>query len=173
LITSRLVLPIMRNASDKGCREYQNTHLLFNSSLRKSYHLWDKLEKYCRAGRKQTTIWSMRISCCIPKATKCTLRLRNTNRFSTVTMVTRTRLNVKLYVHCLPCFVGVFFFLETPQSLLLATGWTVRGSNPGGREIFRTRLDRPWVPPSLLYNRYRVFPGGKAAGAWCWPPTTF
>ena len=26
-------------------------------------------------------------------------------------------------------------------------------------------------PPSLLYNGYRVFPGGKAAGAWRWPPT--
>ena len=24
--------------------------------------------------------------------------------------------------------------------------------------------------PSLLYNGYRVFPGGKAAGAWRWPP---
>ena len=24
----------------------------------------------------------------------------------------------------------------------LATGWTVRGSNPGGREIFRIRPDR-------------------------------
>jgi len=22
-----------------------------------------------------------------------------------------------------------------------------------------------------LYNGYRVFPGGKAAGAWRWPPT--
>jgi len=22
--------------------------------------------------------------------------------------------------------------------------------------------DRPWGPPSLLYNRYQVFPGGKA-----------
>ena len=29
-----------------------------------------------------------------------------------------------------------------------------------------------WGPPSLLYNWYRVFPGGKAAGAWRWPPTT-
>jgi hypothetical protein len=28
-------------------------------------------------------------------------------------------------------------------------------------------------PPSLLYNGSRVFPGGKAAGAWCWPPTPF
>jgi hypothetical protein len=39
-------------------------------------------------------------------------------------------------------------------------GWTVRGSNPGGGEIFRIHPDRPWGPPSLLYNGYRVsFPG--------------
>jgi len=36
-----------------------------------------------------------------------------------------------------------------------------------GGENFRTRPDRPWGPPSLLYNGYRVFPRGKAAGAWC------
>ena len=28
-------------------------------------------------------------------------------------------------------------------------------------EIFRTCPDRPWGPPSLLYNGYLVFPGGK------------
>jgi hypothetical protein len=43
----------------------------------------------------------------------------------------------------------------------LATGWTVRGSNPCGSAIFRICPDRPWNPPSLLYNGYRVFPGGK------------
>ena len=37
----------------------------------------------------------------------------------------------------------------------------VRGSNPGGGEIFHTCPDRSWVPSSLLYNVYRVFPGGK------------
>ena len=37
----------------------------------------------------------------------------------------------------------------------LATGSTVRGLNRGGSEIFRTG------PPNLLYNGYRVFPGGK------------
>jgi hypothetical protein len=31
-----------------------------------------------------------------------------------------------------------------------------RGSNPGESEIFRTRPDRLWGPPSLLYNAYRV-----------------
>jgi hypothetical protein len=44
-------------------------------------------------------------------------------------------------------------------------GWTVRGSNPGGGEIFRSRPDRPWGPPSLLYDGYRVsFPGVKRPG---------
>ena len=43
----------------------------------------------------------------------------------------------------------------------LATGWTVRGSNTGGGEIFFTCPDRPCGPPSFLYNGYRVFPGGK------------
>jgi hypothetical protein len=48
------------------------------------------------------------------------------------------------------------------QSVLrLATGWRVRGSNPGRSEIFRTCPDRPWGPPSLLYKGYRVFPGSR------------
>ena len=42
------------------------------------------------------------------------------------------------------------------------TGWTVRGSNPGGGEIFRTCPDRPWGPPSLLYNGHRVYRGVKS-----------
>jgi hypothetical protein len=51
----------------------------------------------------------------------------------------------------------------------IATGYGLDG--PGiesqwAGEIFRTRSDRPWGPPSLLYNGYRVFPGGKAARAW-------
>jgi len=39
------------------------------------------------------------------------------------------------------------------------------------RRISRTRTDRPWVPPTLLYNGYRVFPVGKPVGAWRWPTT--
>jgi hypothetical protein len=50
-------------------------------------------------------------------------------------------------------------------------GWMVRGLNPDGGENFRTRLEGPWGPRSLLYNGYRFFPVGKAVGAWCWPPT--
>jgi hypothetical protein len=82
----------------------------------------------------------------------------------------------KLYLRCLKVVVFRKFVLmytiysnwaAIAQSVQrLATSWTVRGSNPGGGEIFSTRPDRPWGPPSLLYNGYRVIPGGKAAGAW-------
>jgi hypothetical protein len=48
----------------------------------------------------------------------------------------------------------------------VATGWAVLGSNPGGGEIFRTCPDRPWGPPSPLYNAYRVsFSGIKRPGS--------
>jgi len=47
-----------------------------------------------------------------------------------------------------------------PLSDWLRAGWP--GDRiPVGGEIFRICSDRPWGPPSLLYNRYRVFPGGK------------
>ena len=39
------------------------------------------------------------------------------------------------------------------------------GIESGVGENFRTLPDRPCGPPSLLYNGYRVFPGGKAAEA--------
>ena len=49
------------------------------------------------------------------------------------------------------------------SSVAIATelpGWTGRGSNPG-RARFSARLGRPWGQFNLLYNGYRVFPGGK------------
>jgi hypothetical protein len=56
-------------------------------------------------------------------------------------------------------------WVGTAQSVKrLATVWTFRGLNPGGGEIFRTRPDRPWGPPSLPYNEYRVFPGVERPG---------
>ena len=41
----------------------------------------------------------------------------------------------------------------------------VRESNPGRQQIFCTRPDQPWGPPSLLCNGYRVsFLGAKRPG---------
>jgi hypothetical protein len=39
-------------------------------------------------------------------------------------------------------------------------------SNPGGGEIFSTRLERPWGLHRLLYSGYLVISGVKAIGAW-------
>jgi len=39
--------------------------------------------------------------------------------------------------------------------------------------MFRARSDRPWGPLNFLSKEYLVFLGGKAVGAWRWPPTPF
>ena len=51
-----------------------------------------------------------------------------------------------------------------PDSVVgIATDYELDGPGIESRwvEIFRTCPDRSWGPPSLLYNGYRVFPGGK------------
>ena len=66
-------------------------------------------------------------------------------------------------------------FVGWDSSVDIATRYGLDG--PGiesrwGGEILRNRPDRPWCPPRLLCNGYRVFfPGCNAAGAWRWPPT--
>jgi len=59
---------------------------------------------------------------------------------------------------------GALSDIGGPGSVVgIATGYGLDGpgSNPGEGKIFRTCPDRPWGPPSLLYNGYWVFPGGK------------
>ena len=45
----------------------------------------------------------------------------------------------------------------------ITTGYGLDGPGIESRwgEVFRTCPDRPWGPPSLLYNGYWVFHGGK------------
>jgi len=50
------------------------------------------------------------------------------------------------------------------SSVGVATDYGARRSGdriPVGDEIFPACPNRPWGPPSFLYNEYRVFPGGK------------
>jgi hypothetical protein len=50
--------------------------------------------------------------------------------------------------------VAIRYVLDSPE---IESPW-----GRGGGQIFRTRPDRPWGPPILLYNEYRVsFPGVK------------
>jgi len=55
---------------------------------------------------------------------------------------------------------------DSAVGIATSYGLTVRESNPGEDEIFRTCPDRPWFLPSLLYKGHLVFPGSKEAGAW-------
>jgi hypothetical protein len=48
---SRSILLIMRNVLDKYRRESKNRHFIYNDFLFKFFYLWDRTEKYCRAGR--------------------------------------------------------------------------------------------------------------------------
>jgi hypothetical protein len=72
-IISRSVLVKIRNASDKSCRENQNTHSRVDKSppphQNHAIHeiMW---KKYCRAGKAQMTIWCMRTACWITNATE-------------------------------------------------------------------------------------------------------
>ena len=74
------------------------THILCSvTNFRKSYLLWDKVEKYCRAG--QATHDNMAHAHFMLDNCHCkhTLRMCSTFCFSTAKLVTRTRLNVTLY----------------------------------------------------------------------------
>jgi hypothetical protein len=61
-------------------------------------------------------------------------------------------------------------FRDSSVSVATRYGMDGRISNPDWWKIFRNRPDRPWGPPTLLYNGFRVsFPlggEGKAAGDW-------
>ena len=90
----------MRDIPDKSCRENTNTRFVFNNFLRKSFLLWNNLEKYSQAG--QVTDDNMAHAHCKSTHTHThthTLRICNTYCFSTATMVTWMCLSVML---CLP-----------------------------------------------------------------------
>ena len=57
MIKSCSFLLRMRNVSDKRCGEIQNTYFRLNNFFfRKSYRLWDSVQKYLETGRLQMAI---------------------------------------------------------------------------------------------------------------------
>ena len=77
--------------------------------------------------------------------------------------------NILLYFNILFIIIIIIIIMDRYSSVGTATRYGLDGrgiASQWGGEIFRTRPDRPWGSRSLPYNGYRVFPGGKAAGAW-------
>jgi hypothetical protein len=74
-------------------------------------------------------------------------------------------------IECVETGINFFVYLKfvgLDSSVGIATlyGLDVPRIESRRGEFFRTRSNRTWGPPSLLYNGYRVFPGGKLSGAW-------
>jgi hypothetical protein len=105
MIISHWIHLRIRKGSDESCRENHNTHFMFRNFFR-------KIVPFMRYPEK---IWYGRINhrpqynkvhapCMLDDwGSKHKLRICNTYCFSTATMVTRTRLNVMLDVHCRSC----------------------------------------------------------------------
>ena len=64
------------------------------------------------------------------------------------------------------CFRYIIVNVGRDSSVSTTTlyGLDVPGMESQWGEVSRTRPDLPWGPPSLLYNRYRVFPRGNQPG---------
>ena len=95
---------------------------------------------------------------CEREATLKQLNLRHVSEANKCTLVYESKFNVPYM------FIG-----SRNSSVGIATryGLNVPGiESRWGGEIFHNRPDRSWGPPSLLYNGYRVSPGGKAAKEW-------
>ena len=88
----------MRNVSDRGCIEYQNTCSItfFSSKNRAVYEIMWK--RFVEPDGPQMPIWRMSIAYWIPKATNTDSEFVALIAFSTAT-VARTHLSVRLYVH--------------------------------------------------------------------------
>jgi hypothetical protein len=99
-----LIILGIRNVSYKTCRENQNIHFMF-TSFRKSYRLWDNVEKYREAkdATDDNTFGAMRFARWTSNSTRVHTEICNTYCFSPATVVTWTHLTVTLYVHCLSC----------------------------------------------------------------------
>ena len=103
----------------------------------------------------------------LPCYVKSTHNHSNTNLIRRI-MMRRSQLTLGFFFFFKSCPTSpiydqqqMYFVGRVAQSVLrLTTGWTIRGSNPGGAR-FSARPDQPCGPPSLLYNVYLVFPGGK------------
>jgi hypothetical protein len=108
VIISRSIVLRVKSVWDKVVEKIKK-HILYSKTfLWVSCHLWDNVEKYCRAG--QATDDNMAHAHCMQdtKVYKYTLRICNIYCFSTATMVARMHPNITLYVNCLYflCFMG-------------------------------------------------------------------
>jgi hypothetical protein len=104
ILSSHSAISRMRNVSDKCCIEIQKKYFMFNKCFVENHTfceiMWSNVVQ-----REQATDGNMAHAqyMMYTYGYKHKIRICNTYCFSTATMVTRTHLNVTLYVYCLSC----------------------------------------------------------------------
>jgi len=61
-ITSRSIFLIIRNVSDRSCRENRNTHFVFSDFFPENRVVYVMWKNIVERGRPQMAIWRMRIA---------------------------------------------------------------------------------------------------------------
>ena len=151
MIISHWILLKMRNISDKSCKGKQNTYLLLNNSLRKSFGLRNSEGKYGRARQvtDDSVIRRMCFVCWIIKDTHThtqthththTLGICTTYCFYTARILLRTHL-IYFYT-CIECLLFRYSKTLVGQELLII-------------KVSRPHLDTPH-PVGLLWTSDRL-----------------
>jgi len=96
----------MRNVWDKSCRGNQNTYFMFSNFFffRKSCSLWDNVEKYCRTGQSEMTIWRTRIACTVTTAKSTHSQYVKFTAFFLQEWLHERASALGLCMHCMSCF---------------------------------------------------------------------
>jgi hypothetical protein len=103
-IISRSVLLIVKNVSYRSRGETRKTRFMFNTYFFQIVQFEVTCNNIAERGRPQMTIWRVHMHAAYLRLQIHRLTLRTTYLFSSATMVTRTRLDVKVHLHCLPCY---------------------------------------------------------------------
>jgi hypothetical protein len=147
---SRWILRRIKNIWDENRIENQNTHFMSNNFFfpRKSCRLWNMIwwsqrDHKWRQNMAHTSCMLdkqayMHSRACIRPRSQAHARARtHTHKyvilfFSAATMVTWTRLNITLYVHCLSCYLLLkpFIFVTSRHVLFISMCTVSRVNNP-------------------------------------------
>jgi hypothetical protein len=120
IIISHWILLRMRNVSDESCRDNENTHFVFKkiffSENRAVYEImWKNMVQ------PDSPQMAVQYGECVLHAGYLGLqthRLYNPYCFSTTTKVTRTLLNVTLYLNCLSSFPVLSLYIYSTHNII-------------------------------------------------------
>ena len=135
--------------------------------------------KLCKRLEKSASATEQVLSICHVYCRSLVRRLEKEKKYRVFESRGTNRCGTALeFLHCLEIYFGGSVRFESQRASVsqsvqrLATGWGVRGSNPGGGQGFPDPY-RPSLGPTQIPTQWvpDPFPGGKAAGAWRWLPT--